>query len=305
MSLKNMRIKISPTEVVVKNNFRKCFDIEDLKRNMAANGLLQPIVITPDKFLVAGERRLRAARELGWEKIDCVVREFDTENAQTAAGIFENMKRESYTKSEEMKALAWLKKHWQETKQVTTKEDTGRGKKKNSQSFSFAQKVAKETGRSVNSITEKTRIGERMTPKVAKALDEGEITQKQADQIVRPDDPGERDAVLEQVKSKTFEVTKDVATKSTKRELLLGDAEYMNQAIKLFGDLKKYGQKYAKTLAIIGNSDIMFMGIQRIEAMHIIALVSGKTQVFCKKQNFDRTDASLADSPASPVVEVN
>src|SRR6516162_8097907 len=41
-------------------------DIAGLAASIAELGLLHPVVIRPDGFLIAGERRLRAARKLGW-----------------------------------------------------------------------------------------------------------------------------------------------------------------------------------------------------------------------------------------------
>jgi len=56
-------------------------DMADLLASIRANGLLQPIVLRPrpgGRFeLIAGERRLRVARVLGWTTIQAVIREVD------------------------------------------------------------------------------------------------------------------------------------------------------------------------------------------------------------------------------------
>jgi len=47
-----------------------------LRLSMSTTGLLQPIVVRPDRGryrIVAGHRRFRAAKELGWREIDCMV----------------------------------------------------------------------------------------------------------------------------------------------------------------------------------------------------------------------------------------
>jgi hypothetical protein len=49
-------------------------DIDALAADIAEIGLLQPIVVSPEGKLLAGERRLRAAKKLGWETIDVIVR---------------------------------------------------------------------------------------------------------------------------------------------------------------------------------------------------------------------------------------
>jgi ParB-like chromosome segregation protein Spo0J len=44
-------------------------DLDELCRSLAEVGQLQPIAVTPDHQLLAGRRRLAAARKLGWETI--------------------------------------------------------------------------------------------------------------------------------------------------------------------------------------------------------------------------------------------
>ena len=44
-------------------------DVKSLAKSIEAVGLLHPVVITPDRVLIAGERRLAACKELGWERI--------------------------------------------------------------------------------------------------------------------------------------------------------------------------------------------------------------------------------------------
>jgi ParB family chromosome partitioning protein len=49
-------------------------DIAGLAASMAQLGLLYPIIVTPDGLLVCGERRLRAAKLLGWKTIPVTIR---------------------------------------------------------------------------------------------------------------------------------------------------------------------------------------------------------------------------------------
>ncbi|HHF42439.1 MAG TPA: hypothetical protein ENL38_01800 [Candidatus Aminicenantes bacterium] len=53
--------------------------IERLKSSIKEIGLLQPIVISKDKDLVAGFHRLQALKELGYEEVPAVVCKEDTE----------------------------------------------------------------------------------------------------------------------------------------------------------------------------------------------------------------------------------
>jgi N6-adenosine-specific RNA methylase IME4 len=72
-------------------------DIAALAQDIAEIGLLHPIVIRPDGVLIAGERRLRACRELGWPEIP--VTEVDI--ASLARGeLAENTQRKDFLPSE-------------------------------------------------------------------------------------------------------------------------------------------------------------------------------------------------------------
>ena len=56
--------------IIVGERFRKDMgDVDTLASSIAALGLLQPIAISPDGRLLAGERRLRACRQLGWTTV--------------------------------------------------------------------------------------------------------------------------------------------------------------------------------------------------------------------------------------------
>jgi len=86
---------------------RRAFDPEQLKElrdSIAANGLIQPIVVRqamPDGYeLVAGERRWRVIKDLGWTKVPAVVRDVDEQTLLTLA-LVENLQRASLSPIDE------------------------------------------------------------------------------------------------------------------------------------------------------------------------------------------------------------
>ena len=89
---------------------RRNFDeaaLSELKASIAEHGVLQPIVVRrgPQGYeLVAGERRLRAAKALGLERIPAVVRLVDDAAMQTLA-LVENLQREDLGPLEKARAL--------------------------------------------------------------------------------------------------------------------------------------------------------------------------------------------------------
>ncbi len=93
---------------------RRSFDEEALSRlaeSIRARGVLQPIVVralpSGHYELVAGERRLRAAREAGLETIPALFREAD-ERDQLDLALAENMARVDLNPVEEARACAML-----------------------------------------------------------------------------------------------------------------------------------------------------------------------------------------------------
>lgn len=93
------------------NQPRKQFDessIKELANSIKEKGLLQPIIVrkTEDKYLViAGERRYRACKLLGMEKIPCVVKAVNDAKDILEIQIIENMQREDISQIERAKAL--------------------------------------------------------------------------------------------------------------------------------------------------------------------------------------------------------
>ena len=89
--------------------------LKELQDSMAANGLLQPVVVRPSGGhweLVAGERRWRAARELGWKSLAAVVREVDERTLLTLA-LVENLQRSSLSPMDEAEGYQRLAKQFE------------------------------------------------------------------------------------------------------------------------------------------------------------------------------------------------
>ncbi len=72
-------------------------DVEALAASIEEVGLLHPIVVTPDDQLIAGKRRLEAARHLGWQSIAATVVDIP---AIVRGERDENMQRKDFLPSE-------------------------------------------------------------------------------------------------------------------------------------------------------------------------------------------------------------
>lgn len=92
---------------------RREFDLsalQSLKESIHSEGLLQPVAVRAQAEgyqLIAGERRLRACRELGWERIPARILEAPDATAATLA-LLENLQREDLNPVEEALGYASL-----------------------------------------------------------------------------------------------------------------------------------------------------------------------------------------------------
>jgi N6-adenosine-specific RNA methylase IME4 len=79
------------------NRYRQVRDIQSLQASIAELGLLQPVVVHPGGFLIAGARRVAACQALGWDEIPARVIALE----QAIRGERdENVVREPFTPSE-------------------------------------------------------------------------------------------------------------------------------------------------------------------------------------------------------------
>ena len=101
---------------------RKTFDEESIKAladSMKEEGLLQPITVRQggdDYELISGERRLRAAKLLGWTSIDAKIIQTVSEAEAAAKGMVENLQRVDLNPIEEAEGFKELNqldpKYW-------------------------------------------------------------------------------------------------------------------------------------------------------------------------------------------------
>ncbi|MCG7335108.1 nucleoid occlusion protein [Sporosarcina sp. ACRSM] len=85
--------------------------IEELARTIHTHGVIQPIVIrsvdTDSYEIIAGERRYRAMKKLGWAEVPSIIRELDDKETASIA-LIENLQREELTAIEEAYAYEKL-----------------------------------------------------------------------------------------------------------------------------------------------------------------------------------------------------
>jgi len=134
--------------------------LQELTDSISQHGVLQPILVqeTVDGYrLIAGERRLRAARLAGLTRIPAVVRGPTTDRQQLELALIENIQRADLNPLEEAGAFRRLMDEFQLTQ----------------------EQVAQQVGRSRSSVANTLRLLEVADP-VQDALAEGLISEGHA-----------------------------------------------------------------------------------------------------------------------------
>jgi ParB family chromosome partitioning protein len=154
---------------------RKRFEHEataGLADSIRAQGIIQPLLVRPRPAggyeLIAGERRWRAAREAGVEKVPAVVREAADRDA-LLLGLVENVAREELSPVEEARAYAVLMDEF---------------------ALSLGE-VAERVGRSKPAISNRIRLLE-LSDDVLAMLERRELTEGHARAVLAVPDVDER-----------------------------------------------------------------------------------------------------------------
>ncbi len=98
---------------VDKNQPRKEFDqdkLKELAESIKEHGIIQPIIVRKSGeryIIIAGERRFRAARSAGMEKVPVIIRD-DVDIRSLELSLIENIQRENLNPIEEARAIERL-----------------------------------------------------------------------------------------------------------------------------------------------------------------------------------------------------
>jgi len=134
--------------------------IEDLTESIRVQGIVQPLVVTPEGdgwAIIAGERRWRAARRAGLESVPVVVRHVTDERELLELALVENLQRSDLNPLEEAEAYAILQ-----------------------EKFGLSQEaVAARVGKARTTVTNALRLL-RLPEEVRDLLREGKLTAGQA-----------------------------------------------------------------------------------------------------------------------------
>lgn len=160
-------------------------DLEGLAQSIVQNGILQPLTVRKENGeieLVAGERRLRAARMIGMPTVPCIVVEMTGRNS-AAVALIENIQRRDLSVFDEAEAIAKLIDFY-----GMTQED-----------------AASKLGKSQSTIANKVRLL-KLSDKVRKKASEYSLTERHARALLKLDTEEQQLEALETIHSRDLNV---------------------------------------------------------------------------------------------------
>lgn len=166
---------------------RRDFDeeaIKELAGSMREFGLLQPVVVTKverevptgtevEYLLVSGERRLMAAKLLGWPRIPAIVRSVGHERERLELAVIENIQRENLTPIELARAYARLQDEFRMTQ----------------------REIASRLGKSRETVANTIRLLD-LPSYVQEAIAKGEISESHGRLLLAVAEPGAQEKIF-------------------------------------------------------------------------------------------------------------
>ncbi|GAF73331.1 unnamed protein product [marine sediment metagenome] len=172
---------------------RKNFDrekMEELKGSIKKHGIIQPIVVRKmanGYETVAGERRLKAAKEIGLKKIPAIIKSINNEKSLEIA-LVENIQREDLNPVEQANAFKRLIDEFKLTQ----------------------QELAEATGKSRALVTNTIRLL-KLNPDIQKNISEGKISFGHAKLLLSIEDEEVQKAVCDRI------IANDLSVRDTER----------------------------------------------------------------------------------------
>lgn len=244
---------------------RKYFDDEALKEladSIREYGILQPLVLTKNESqtptgtsieyqIIAGERRWRASKLLGLERVPAIIRPSFEERQKLEAAIIENIQRQDLNSLE-----------------------TARGFAKLADEFSLPQReIAQRIGKSREFVSNALRLLQ-LPSEAQRALQEGKITESHARVLLTVQNPEKQRVLLGEILSRHLTVRETEIIVKKFLEILpvdeiqrislsdLGDPyedEIENRLREIFGakvEVKKKGDKGKITINFFSEEEL-------------------------------------------------
>jgi ParB family transcriptional regulator, chromosome partitioning protein len=220
-------------------------EIENLAQSIKDKGILQPLVVTEiseNKYqLIAGERRLRAAKLAGLSTVSVVVKNGITDQDKAELALIENIQRQNLNPIERAKGFAELQHKFNITQEV----------------------IAQQLDISRSAVANTLRYL-KLPEKVQNALATGDITEGHAKIIAGIDNPELQEQVLDNIINNALNVrqTAKVVKKEPDNVQNQVSSEVkqwisqLSQTIHNKVEVRKKGKRYIVTLNFFEETEI-------------------------------------------------
>lgn len=216
---------------------RRSFDeagLQELAGSIQAYGILQPLTVRKigaDYQLIAGERRLRAARIAGLTQVPCLIAEVGEEDAGLLA-LIENLQRRDLDCFEEAAAIARLISRYDLSQ----------------------EQAAKKLGKSQSAIANKLRLL-RLNEDLRQSIREHGLTERHARALLRLTDEEEQRAALERIIDRQWNVAQTEAyieqrLTELRSELPRRRSTYIIKDVRLFLNSVERGLRLIRTAGV-------------------------------------------------------
>ena len=257
----NSKLLTVPVDSVIPNPFqpRKTFSdesLQELSNSVKMYGVLQPLLVAQldggQYLLIAGERRLRAAKLAGLESIPVLAGCFNSQEVAEVA-LIENLQREDLHFLEEAEGYELLL-----------------------QEFSITQEqMAERVGKKQSTISNKLRLL-KLSPNVRQIIREQALTERHARALLALESEESQKSVLQAIVENGLNVRQtealieslagqtepELAPVGRKRIKVIRDVRiFLNTIKKVVGDLKGTGVKVKVKQDVEGNDIVLTMRI--------------------------------------------
>jgi len=168
---------LTPNLFQPRKNFNK-EKMEELKESIKKHGIIQPIVVRKmanGYEIIAGERRMKAAKEIGLKKVPAIIKSINNEKSLEIA-LVENIQREDLNPVEQANAFKRLIDEFNLTQ----------------------QELAEVTGKSRTLVTNTIRLL-KLNPEIQKNISEGKISFGHAKLLLSIEEGEVQKAVCERI----------------------------------------------------------------------------------------------------------
>ncbi len=237
-------LMLKPDDIIPSENQpRKHFDtyeLQSLADSIAANGIIQPLTVRKTEggkySLIAGERRLRAAKMAGLRRVPCVLHR-TSDLVATLYAITENMQRQDLNCFEEALAISALIAEFRLTQ----------------------AEAAVQLGMANSTVSNKLRLL-KLSPEIQARLLSAGLTERHARALLRL--PAEqRDSALDKIIADGLNLTQAEELVENILNPTKPETEVREQAVKpirkaAIGDIKLFSNSLSKLLCTMQNAGI-------------------------------------------------